>query len=111
MRQSDGQVHATVPVLTKDDEAMLGEVVAMGRVIMSDWLEEYYAGIRHAMADSTTERHGVPYGEAFAEVWHFAFGEANRRLAEKGLFVNPYADGATFVGFSPFVWESSIYER
>ena len=106
----DGRWHATALVLRREDAAAVDAVAAIGRETMIEWHEDNLGRLRQDLADLTPIRNGVPFERVYTEIWHFAFGIANRTLVEEGLFADPYAADRRFKGFLPVVWESSLAE-
>ena len=85
---------------------MVDAIRALGREIMIRWHEENYDGIREALSDLTPGRNDVPFERVYTEIWHFAFGIANRTLVEAGLFADSYAADRRYRGFHPAIWAS-----
>ncbi len=89
---------------------MVRAMLAEGRDIMAAWHEENYESIRSQLSHLTPMQNGVPFERVYTEVWHFVFGIANRILAERGFFADPYAEGRTFKGFIPAIWANGLDE-
>ena len=87
----DGQYRLNIPVLTKRDEAMTKQLLAIGHDQMESWLAANYSDLKRDLGDLTFVRAGVPYEEGFTMLWHYVFGRANQKLVEAGLFSDPYA--------------------
>jgi len=105
---SDGAYESRVLILVPEDAPTVDAMVAAGREIMIRWHEENYQRIRDELSDLTPGRNGVPFERVYTEVWHFAFGIANRILVEEGLFADPYDDERRHKGFVPAVWASEL---
>lgn len=99
---------ADIPVLSKDDEVMVGEVRRIGWDVMQEWLSQAYEDIKAELSGLTPMRYGVPFTDIFPQVWHYLFGTANRQLVEAGLFADPYAHSQRYEGYIPAVWHQSL---
>lgn len=99
---------ADIPVLSKDDEVMVGEVRRIGWDVMQEWLSQAYEDIKAELSGLTPMRYGVPFIDIFPQVWHYLFGTANRQLVEAGLFADPYAHSQRYEGYIPAVWHQSL---
>ncbi|MGE5049711.1 MAG: hypothetical protein ACM3PC_14120 [Deltaproteobacteria bacterium] len=102
--ETDGRYRALVPVLTARDRALSDGLRRIGREVIERWLAAHYAEMRSQMADLGYVRSGVPFEEGFTMIWHYVFGITNRKLAEAGLFADPYAPGRRFKGAIPAVY-------
>jgi len=108
VREQSDRYRATVPVLAQQDSAMVEKLIQLSRRVMDSWLAVNYQKIKADLAGTTPLRFGVPYEEAFTQIWHYIFGTANRQLVHAGLFANPYAEGRKYKGFIPAVWHPSL---
>ena len=96
---------ASIPVLTKRDEAMQRRLLAIGNAVMDQWLAVNYPKMKADLRDLSFARSGVPFEDGFTMIWHYIFGIANRKLVEAGLFADPYAAGRKYKGSIPAVSE------
>lgn len=92
-----------IPVLVRRDESMVNRVRAVGRDVMSAWLRRHYPALKTELGELSYMRSGVPFPEGFTMIWHYLFGEANRRLVAAGLFADPYAASRPFKGSLPMI--------
>jgi hypothetical protein len=104
----DGAYEATVVVLLEEDSATVDAIRQLGREVMIRWHEENYERIREDLSDLTPGVNGVPFERVYTEIWHFAFGIANRTLVERGLFADPYAETRRHQGFIPAIWADGL---
>lgn len=105
-----GDYRSAVPVLTEGDSAIVDRTVALGRQIITRWLDENYTPIRSELSGIPVMQSGIPYPLVFGEVWHYLFGFASSRLAESGFYLDPRAGGHGFRGYVPLVWASALYD-
>ena len=73
-------------------------------------LSAHYVPARSALSGLSGVQTGTPYEQLYTQGWHYLFGLVNRKLAEKGYFIAPYAENRDYVGFLPFVFKTSIYD-
>lgn len=106
----DNVYEARVVILLPEDAPTVDAMVNAGREIMVRWHEDNYTLIREELADLTPGRNRVPFERVYTEVWHFAFGIANRILVEEGLFADPYDEKRRHKGFVPAVWASELVD-
>jgi DNA-binding MarR family transcriptional regulator len=99
-----------VLVLTEEDRDMVRTMVSRTRDIVAEWHEANYDSVRDRLSHLTPIRSGVPFEMVYTEVWHFVFAVANRSLAERGFFADPYAEERTYKGFLPAVWAAGLSE-
>ena len=100
----DGRYRSRVLVLDSGDAELVDAVRSRGRAILARWHERHYEVVRSRLSQLTPIRQGVPFERVYTEVWHFLFGVANRELAARGLFADPYATSRRHQGFIPMVW-------
>jgi hypothetical protein len=98
---------ASIPVLTKRDEAMYRRLLSIGNAVMDQWLAVNYPKMKAELHDLSFTRSGVPFEDGFTMIWHYLFGIANRKLVEAGLFADPYAANRKYKGSIPAVSEIS----
>jgi DNA-binding MarR family transcriptional regulator len=110
VERTDDKFASRVLVLTQDDRDMVRAMVSRTRDIVAEWHEVNYASVRDRLSHLTPIRSGVPFEMVYTEVWHFVFAVANRTLAERGFFSDPYAEDRTFKGFLPAVWAAGLSE-
>lgn len=103
-----GLFRLEVTVLKSDAKPAAERVVGIVRDVMDRWHQRRYAEVRRELGGLTGLERGIPFEVVYTEIWHYIFGYANLFLAEKGLLADPYAEGAPFRGFLPFLWDSSI---
>lgn len=110
LRESGGRFDLVIPVLGERDYAMLRAARDLSNEIIIDHLSAHYAPAKSALSGLSGVRSGTPYDQLYTQGWHYLFGLVNRKLAEKGYFIDPYAEDRDYVGFAPFVFKTSIYD-
>ncbi len=110
VRRSGDRFDLIVPVLGEQDYAMLRAARDLSNRIIIDHLNAHYAPAKSALSGLSGVRNGTPYEQLYTQGWHYLFGLVNRKLAEKGYFIDPYAEDRDYVGFAPFVFKTSIYD-
>jgi hypothetical protein len=96
-----------IPVLNEMDQAMTQAMSKLARAILKQWLAANYEDVRRASQHLSPLRAGVPFEEAFTQIWHYIFGGANRAMANAGLLADPYAETRVDKGFIPVVWSQA----
>jgi hypothetical protein len=99
---------ATIPVLATRDNAMVKQLIELSRDVMTKWLAGNYARMQAGLQQLTTIRSGLPYAQAYTQIWHYLFGTTNRKLVEAGLFIDPYARERRYQGFVPAVFDPEL---
>lgn len=108
VREDNGLYRAHIPVLTKRDEAMAREILAIGNQVMGQWLSQNYEKIKAELDDLSFMRNGVPFEEGYTMVWHYLFGITNRKLVEAGMFADPYATTRSHKGAIAAVYDMAL---
>lgn len=108
VREDNGLYQAQIPVLTKRDEAMAREILAIGNQVMGQWLSQNYEKTKAELDDLSFTRSGVPFAEGYTMVWHYLFGITNRKLVEAGMFADPYAITRRYKGAIAAVYDMAL---
>ena len=108
VKEDGGSYAATIPVLGRRDSAMVSGLVTISREVMSQWLTTNYSKMQGELQQLTTIKSGLPYPQAYTQIWHYLFGTTNRLLVEAGLFIDPYAGERRYQGFIPVVFDPSL---
>ncbi|HLP31015.1 MAG TPA: hypothetical protein VK150_06610 [Geothrix sp.] len=96
-------IRVRIPVLVRKDEPMVNRVRALGRETISAWLRQHYPALKAELGELSYMRSGVPFPEGFTMIWHYLFGETNRRLVAAGMFADPYEASRPFKGSLPMI--------
>jgi hypothetical protein len=98
-----------VPVLIERDRVLVDSTLAIGRAVLTDWLERHNPELRRELAGLSPMKNGLPFELVFSEVWHYLFGFATKALAESGFVLDPRGPGRADKGYVPLVWANSLY--
>lgn len=110
VRQLGDRFDLIIPVFDAQDYAMLRAARDLSNKIIIDHLSVHYAPAKSALGALSGVQNGTPYEQLYTQGWHYLFGLVNRKLAQKGYFIDPYAQSRDYVGFAPFVFKTSIYD-
>lgn len=108
IRRQDGRYVAIAPVLTSRDQKMVADLMLLGTDAIKDWLKKDYEPFRESVKEISPLRAGVPFPDAFAQLWHYIFGIANQKLVEAELFADPYSTDHVQKGHALVVWAPGI---
>jgi hypothetical protein len=82
-----------------------------GLRVLRHWLSEHAGGLERATAGTSPASNGVDTRMLFVDVWHEAFGAANRILGERGWLLDPDPPGPGEARYISWCAESALYDE
>jgi hypothetical protein len=99
---------ARIPVFSPADQPFVHKLIMKSREMLTSWLGHNFGRLKSELSVLSAYKYGQPLEASFYKIWHEIFGAANRILAEKGLFFDPYGGSRKHEGYLPVVWHMSI---
>jgi hypothetical protein len=110
LRNKAGVYHLKIPVLDRQDAAMVTAVLGFSRRILEHWLAVNYPKIRTELGTLTALRQGVPFESLFTQIWHELFGLATQQLVRSGVMFDPAGRLVRYKGSCPIIWRRALYD-
>ena len=108
VREVTDGYEAIIPVFSSADKQFIHSLIMLSRGILTSWLKRNFKRIEASLSGLSAYKYGQPLEPTFYKIWHEIFGAANRILAEKNMFFDPYGGGRNYKGYLPVVWHMSI---